>query len=71
MASAIWDLMREDESLRFDDVAVLVPPGELLLEQAPTASASAGAARRATIRDASMPTRYHALYFRVRARYPS
>ncbi|HEY3816788.1 MAG TPA: exodeoxyribonuclease V subunit gamma [Polyangiaceae bacterium] len=28
VASAIWDLMREDESLRFDDVAVLVPPGD-------------------------------------------
>jgi exodeoxyribonuclease V gamma subunit len=28
VASAIWELMRRDESLRFDDVAVLVPPGE-------------------------------------------
>ncbi len=28
VASAIWELMRGDESLRFDDVAVLVPPGD-------------------------------------------
>lgn len=28
VASAIWSRMREDESLRFDDVAVLVPPGD-------------------------------------------
>jgi exodeoxyribonuclease V gamma subunit len=28
VASAIWDLMRDDASLRFDDVAVLVPPGD-------------------------------------------
>ncbi|MGD0530286.1 MAG: exodeoxyribonuclease V subunit gamma, partial [Polyangiaceae bacterium] len=28
VASAIWERMRGDESLRFDDVAVLVPPGD-------------------------------------------
>jgi exodeoxyribonuclease V gamma subunit len=28
VASAIWDRMREDASLRFDEVAVLVPPGD-------------------------------------------
>ena len=28
VASTIWDLMRQDESLRFDDVAVLVPPAD-------------------------------------------
>jgi len=28
VASAIWHLVRQDESLRFDDVAVLVPPGD-------------------------------------------
>jgi exodeoxyribonuclease V gamma subunit len=28
VASAIWECMRQDESLRFDDVAVLVPPAD-------------------------------------------
>ena len=28
VASAIWDLVRRDETLRFDDVAVLVPPAD-------------------------------------------
>ncbi|HEX3344992.1 MAG TPA: exodeoxyribonuclease V subunit gamma, partial [Polyangiaceae bacterium] len=28
VASTVWELMRQDESLRFDDVAVLVPPGD-------------------------------------------
>ncbi len=28
VASSIWEQMRQDESLRFDDVAVLVPPGD-------------------------------------------
>jgi len=28
IASAVWALVKEDETLRFDDVAVLVPPGD-------------------------------------------
>jgi exodeoxyribonuclease V gamma subunit len=28
IASAVWALLKDDETLRFDDVAVLVPPGD-------------------------------------------